>query len=53
MDKNEFDENHIDHVKMQTDLIRLIQVLDDCIEHIDSFYCYTMKKQMLASSTQN
>ena len=36
MDKNEFDENQLNHVKMQSDLIKLIQVLDECIEHIDS-----------------
>ena len=53
MDKNEFDENQLNHVKMQSDLIKIIQVVDECIEHIDSFYCYTMKKKMLAGSNQN
>ena len=39
--------------KIQADLIKLIKVLDECIEYVDGFYCYTLKKQMLAGSNQN
>ena len=52
-DEYTYDENLMNHIKMQRDLIRLIRVLDDCIENVDSFYCYTMKKQFLATSTNN
>lgn len=50
---NEFDENQVNHEKMQEDLIKLIKVLDGCIEEMDKFYFYTRKKQMLACSTNN
>ncbi|MBS4759317.1 MAG: hypothetical protein KHX03_01295 [Clostridium sp.] len=52
-DEYTYDENQLKHIKMQNDLIRLIRVLDDCIENVDNFYCYTMKKQFLATSTNN
>ncbi len=51
--ENEYNEDHQNHIKMQNDLIKLIKVLDDCIEGIDSFYCYVRKKQMLAGSNNN
>lgn len=47
------DESSDEHVKMQNDLLKLIQVLDDCIENVDNFYCYAAKKQMLATSNSN
>ncbi len=50
---NEYSEEQQKHIKMQADLIKLIGVLDDCIENIDNFYCYTLKRQMLAGSNQN
>ena len=50
---NDSNETNNNHIKMQHDLIRLIKVLDECLENIDSFYCYTLKKQMLAGSNQN
>lgn len=50
---NEHSNEHNEHIKMQNDLIRLIKVIDECIENIDSFYCYTLKRQMLAGSNQN
>ena len=52
-DEYTYDENLMNHIKMQRDLIQLIRVLDDCIENVDNFYCYTMKKQFLATSTNN
>ena len=51
--ENEYNEDHQNHIKMQNDLIKLIKVLDDCIEGIDSFYCYVRKKQMLAGSNND
>ena len=42
---NEYDENQ--------DLIDLIRVIDDCMEEMDKFYFYAMKRRMLAGSTDN
>lgn len=54
MDYNsEFDPNNAEHRKMQEQLLKLVKVIDDCIENIDSFYCYTMKKAMLSGSNEN
>ncbi len=50
---NEYDENQIQHMKMQQDLIELMKVIDDCMEEMDKFYFYAMKKRMLAGSTNN
>lgn len=40
-------------LKIQKDLIKLAKVLDSCIEYVDEFYCYTLKKQMLTGSNDN
>ena len=54
MDYNtEFNPNNPENEQIQEKLIKLAKVLDDCIENIDSFYCYTLKKTMLAGSTDN
>lgn len=53
MDNFEHTEDNTEQINMQKDLLKLIRVLDDCIENLDSFYYYTMKKQMLAGSNQN
>jgi len=54
MDYNtEFNPNNPEHIEMQKKLLKLVKVIDDCIENIDSFYCYTMKRSMLAGSTDN
>ena len=50
---NEYDETQIMHIKMQEDLLDLIRVIDGCIEEMDKFYFYAMKKQMLSGSTNN
>lgn len=50
---NDFDENNLNHIKMQEDLIKLIKVIDGCIEEMDKFYFYTRKKQILACSNDN
>lgn len=50
---NDFDENQQKHIQMQEDLIKLIKVLDGCIEEMDKFYFYARKKQMLACSNNN
>ena len=50
---NEYDENQLRHMKMQQHLIELIKVIDDCMEEMDKFYFYAMKKRMLAGSTNN
>lgn len=54
MDSNkEFSSNNLEDREIQEKLLKLVKVLDDCIENIDSFYCYTLKKTMLAGSTDN
>ncbi len=50
---NEYDENQIKHMKMQQDLIELIKVIDNCLEEMDKFYFYAMKKRILSTSTNN
>ncbi len=50
---NEFDENTLRHIKMQQDLIKLMKVIDDCIEGLDNFYYYAKKKEMLSLSNNN
>ncbi len=50
---NEENNEYERQTEIQNNLIRLIKVLDECLENIDSFYCYTLKKQMLAGSNQN
>lgn len=50
---SEFDPNNPEHVKLQEKLIKLVKVIDDCIENLDSFYCYTIKKAMLSGSNEN
>lgn len=55
---NENTENIVDNAqfcddKIQNDLLKLMRVLDDCIENVDNFYCYTMKKKMLLTSNDN
>ena len=50
---NEYDENQLQHIKIQQDLIDLIRVIDDCMEEMDKFYFYAMKRRMLAGSTDN
>lgn len=41
------------HQQLQSDLISLIRVLDECMEEIDSFYTKAMKERMLCSSNNN
>ena len=54
MDYNtEFDPENTEHAEMQNKLLNLIKVIDDCIENIDEFYCYTLKRTMLAGSNDN
>lgn len=54
MDFNEkFNPNNSEHILLQEKLLKLVKVLDNCIENIDSFYCYTIKKTMLSGSTDN
>ena len=50
---NEYDENQLNHIRMQQDLIELIRVIDDCMAEMDKFYFYAMKRKMLAGSTNN
>lgn len=45
MDFNtEFNSNNAEDQEIQEKLLKLVKVLDKCIENIDSFYCYTLKK---------
>lgn len=54
MDKNNIpDEETIKHIKLQEDLIRLMAVLDDCIDGLDKFYYYAKTREMLELSTDN
>lgn len=50
---NEFDENELKQIKMQNDLIKLMQAIDECMEQMDKFYFHVRKKQMLAGSNDN
>ena len=50
---NEYDENQLNHIRMQQDLIELIRVIDDCMAEMDKFYFYAMKRKMLVGSTNN
>ena len=50
---NEYDENQLNHIRMQQDLIELIRVIDDCMAEMDKFYFYAMKRKLLAGSTNN
>lgn len=47
------DEETIKHINMQEDLIRLMQVLDGCIEGLDKFYYYAKTREMLGLSKDN
>lgn len=54
MDNNEISNEELQkQIKMQEDLIRLIKVIDDCMESMDKFYYYAKTKQMLSLSNDN
>lgn len=54
MDKNNLpDEETLKHIKMQEDLIRLMRVIDNCIENMDKVYYYAKTRQMLTLSNDN
>jgi len=54
MDCNkETNTNNTECKELEEKLLKLAKVLDNCIENIDNFYCYTLKKTMLAGSNDN
>lgn len=40
-------------LKQQEDLIRLMRVLDECMDSLDNFYYYVKTKEMLSLSNDN
>ena len=53
MDNNIPDDETLKQIKMQEDLIKLIKVIDDCIENMDKLYYFARTKQMLSLSNDN
>ena len=53
MDNNIPDEETLKQIKMQEDLIKLIKVIDDCMESMDKLYYFARTKQMLSLSNDN
>ena len=54
MDNNEaYSEELQKHIKQQEDLIKLMQVIDDCMQSLDKFYYLAKTKQMLDLSNNN
>lgn len=53
MDNNIPDEETLKHIKRQEDLIKLIKVIDDCMESMDKLYYFAKTKQMLSLSNNN
>ena len=53
MDNNIPDEETLKQIKMQEDLIKLIKVIDDCMESMDKLYYFARTKQMLHLSNNN
>ncbi len=51
-DKN-FDEEIQKSQKMQNDLIRLMRVLDICIDNVEGLYFYIWRKKLLTLSKDN
>lgn len=41
------------HIQLQSDLIKLIKVLDECIDDFDNIYIKAMKESMLCTSNNN
>lgn len=39
--------------KMHNDLIRLMRVLDICLDNIEAFHCYVLRKKFLGMSKDN
>ena len=54
MDNNEaYNEDLQKQIKQQEDLIKLMKVIDDCMQNIDKFYYFAKTKQMLELSNDN
>ena len=41
------------HIQLQSDLIKLIKVLDECIDEFDNMYIEAVKESMLCTSNNN
>lgn len=54
MDQNkDFSEEELKYQKMQNDIVRLMRVLDICIDNIDGLCAYIMRKKILGMSKDN
>lgn len=54
MDFNaEFNPDNPEHAELHNKLLKLMKTIDQCIEDIDNFQCYTIKRTMLAGSNDN
>lgn len=53
LDSDNFDNNKEKQIKIQEDLVKLMKVLDGCIDEVDKFYLYVRKKQILSCSNDN
>lgn len=51
-DKN-IDEEIKKHQKMHNDLIRLMRVLDICMDNVEGLHCYILRKKFLGMSKDN
>ena len=53
-EKNNFTELELqEQIKMQENLIKLMRVIDECIENMDKIYCLAKTKEMLNLSNNN
>ena len=54
MDLNdEIKEALLKNEKLQNDIVRLLRVLDICIDNVDGLYAYILRKNMLGMSKNN
>ncbi len=53
MDNNIPDEETLKQIKRQEDLIKLIKVIDECMESMDKLYYFARTKQILSLSNDN
>ncbi len=58
MDKDEnpdinIDEEVLKYQKLQNDAVRLMRVLDICLDNVDGLYAYILRKKFLGMSKDN